>query len=83
MKPACVKCQVALKTEQIGAIAIFTAYDPPQPYEAYNCDIAKCPKCGLEIVAGYANQPFARSGDSAIYDAAQQDNVVFIHEKAR
>ncbi len=83
MKPSCVKCQVTLRSERIGAIAIFTAYDPPHPYEAYNCDIMKCPKCGVEIISGWANQPFARSGDKAIYEAAQQDNAVFIHEESR
>ena len=83
MKPACVKCQVEMKTAQTGAIVITTAYDPPQPYEAYNADVLICPKCGIEIVAGYGNNPFARSGEPAIYAAAQDENAVFGHERAR
>jgi len=62
-KPVCVKCQCELKPEWngIGVLDYFNPSDSPEPkpYEIWDADLWKCPKCGYELVVGF--------GDMAIY----------------
>ncbi|KKN16780.1 hypothetical protein LCGC14_0972420 [marine sediment metagenome] len=56
-KIVCVKCEVEYKPEENGItleeMANFGSY------KLWNADLFKCPKCGNEIVGGFADRPFA------------------------
>lgn len=62
-KPVCLNCGKEMILDEIGAILIFMAFDPPAPYKAYNVDIHQCPQCKTRIVARYADVPFWQNGD--------------------
>lgn len=51
----CTKCQVALKPVDNDTVVIETASFGP--YKVWNADTLKCPKCGIEIVAGFGQKP--------------------------
>ncbi len=54
-KPVCVKCQVELKPSQIGVVVVDMVGG--KPYQIWNADVYKCPKCGVEIVQAFATAP--------------------------
>jgi hypothetical protein len=55
----CVKCEVELQRVKGGSIVIVEHFNkPPEPYKLWSADLHKCPKCGLEVVAGIAQEPF-------------------------
>ena len=54
-RPVCVKCQTEFRAEKDGiGLLDMAGYGPVKIWEA---DLYKCPKCGTEIVAGFAQQP--------------------------
>ena len=59
MKPVCRQCQTTYRPHKNGAPTIEMAFDPPQPYKIWGSDIWKCPGCGHEIVAGFADRALA------------------------
>lgn len=54
-KLVCVTCQCELKPETNETLVIETASFGP--YKVWNADTWKCPGCGVEIVAGFPEQP--------------------------
>lgn len=54
-KLVCVQCHCELKCETSGTTVIETASFGP--YKVWTADTWKCPGCGVEIVAGFANMP--------------------------
>lgn len=58
-KSVCKKCEIELRPETNGVKVVEMFQDPPQPYQIWDADLWKCPKCGLEVVLGFANMPFA------------------------
>ena len=54
-KMVCVNCHVELKPEANGILLIETASFGV--YKVWSADVWKCPKCEIEIVAGFGNQP--------------------------
>ena len=54
-KMVCVTCQVELRCETNGTTVIETASFGP--YKVWDADTWKCPKCGVEIIAGFGNKP--------------------------
>ena len=54
-KLVCVTCQCELKPETNGTVVVETASFGP--YKVWNADTWKCPGCGVEIVAGFCQQP--------------------------
>ena len=54
-KLVCVNCQTELKAECNDTIVVETASFGP--YKVWSADLWKCPGCGFEIVAGFANIP--------------------------
>lgn len=55
--PACVKCQISLGKEKSGVNFVETFQENKQPYKLWSADLWKCPKCGIEIIDGFGNQP--------------------------
>jgi len=74
-RPVCFACKCELRPEinGVGVLdeverertggqnAVFVHYEP---YELYDADLWKCPKCGIKVVGGFALDPIARHGDS-------------------
>lgn len=56
-KMVCVKCEVEFKCEKNG-VKVAEMFNKNQAvYKVWNADKWKCPMCGMEVVAGFANQP--------------------------
>ena len=51
-RPVCVKCNCELRPEKNG-VGILDMSDNGA-YELWDADLWKCPKCGLEVVGGFA-----------------------------
>ena len=58
-RPVCAKCHCEMRPETngVGLLDMFNPSDKsePQPYELWDADLWKCPKCGIEVVGGFAN----------------------------
>jgi predicted RNA-binding Zn-ribbon protein involved in translation (DUF1610 family) len=54
-KLVCTHCHVELKPETNGTTVI--EYASFGPYKVWDADTWKCPGCGVEIVAGFPDQP--------------------------
>ena len=54
-KLVCTTCHCELKPETNGTLVVETASFVP--YKVWNADTWKCPGCGVEIVAGFPEQP--------------------------
>ena len=61
-RPVCKKCNCELRPETNG-VGLLDMADYG-PYELYNADLWKCPKCGIEIVGGFAMEPISRHWES-------------------
>jgi hypothetical protein len=57
-KVVCVKCEIAFRVKKNGVILAVT-FNNGKLYELYSADLWQCPKCGFEVVAGIAHDPFA------------------------
>jgi len=62
-RPVCVKCNCELHPEKNGA-GLLDMLNPtdksePQPYQLWDADLWKCPKCGMQVVGGFAQGPIA------------------------
>jgi len=51
----CTTCQRGLKTSTVGVTLIEMASFGP--YKVWQADTQKCPEYGIEVVAGFGNQP--------------------------
>ncbi|MCJ7826463.1 hypothetical protein MUP56_02510, partial [Patescibacteria group bacterium] len=58
-KMVCIKCECELTPKQSGVRVVEYFLNPPQPYKLWCADLWSCPKCGIEIVAGFGNNAFA------------------------
>jgi predicted RNA-binding Zn-ribbon protein involved in translation (DUF1610 family) len=54
-KLVCTECQTELKPSHNGTLVIETASFGP--YKVWAADTWKCPGCGVEIVAGFSDEP--------------------------
>ncbi len=54
-KMVCVTCHVEFRPEKNGTIVIQMA--DFGPYKVWDSDTWKCPKCGIEVVAGFGKLP--------------------------
>lgn len=52
----CAKCGRALRPEQNGITV--NAYAAHGPYYQIDADLYACPECKVEIIVGFADQPF-------------------------
>ena len=62
-RPVCKKCNCEMRPETngVGCLDMFcpSDHETPQPYELWDADLWKCPKCGVEIIGGFALDPIA------------------------
>ena len=56
-KPICVKCGVAFKEERTG-VYVKELYGL-DIYKVWAADLLKCPKCGIEILGSWGDNPLA------------------------
>ena len=71
-RPVCVKCETEFRPEHNG-VGLLDMFDPsdnpdPQPYQLWEADLYKCPKCGAEIVVGFAESPWVLHWQSEFQD---------------
>ena len=52
-RPVCVKCQTEMRCEKNGVGCLDMASFGP--YELWDSDLYKCPKCGVEILTGFGD----------------------------
>ena len=57
-KLTCVKCSVDLKPEENGVKVVELMRNDTEIYKIWDTDLWKCPICGIEIIGGYAQEPF-------------------------
>ena len=55
-RPVCITCQKEMRVETSGVHVVLMAWDPPAPYEVWQGDEWKCPKCGAAFVTGFAER---------------------------
>jgi hypothetical protein len=59
MRVLCVKCKVKLKNIRSGVHVVETfGTDSDDPYRLWLADLYTCPKCGLEVVCGFAQHNY-------------------------
>ncbi len=56
-RPVCAKCCCELHPETNGVGVLDT--NDNGPYELFDADLWKCPKCGIEVVGGFGNGPIS------------------------
>ena len=84
-KLVCVTCHCELQPETNGTVVIETASFGP--YKVWMADTLKCPGCGVEIVAGFADSPIRSDHYATDFDAwlqkvmATAERVEYDHER--
>ena len=53
----CTKCQVGFRPEKNGVFVAEMFEDNQKIYAVWHADLWKCPVCGIEVVAGFGNNP--------------------------
>lgn len=59
-KVVCLDCNAEMNIERVGVVVQFNALASSHPsgaYQQWSADTAKCPNCGAEVVARYAENP--------------------------
>jgi len=56
-RPVCRKCQCELRPEK-NSVGLLDMADFG-PYELFDADLWKCPKCGYEVIGGFGNGPIS------------------------
>lgn len=69
-KMVCSACEVQLVPSENGVILV--EYASFGPYKAWEADEWKCPRCGHEIVAGFATNPFVEHWQEHFSEAMEQ-----------
>jgi hypothetical protein len=76
--PICCQCSVEMKPDDNGIVVVLHAFEPPQPYEAWDSDRYICPKCGLKVCTGYGGKALA-----AHYEPERMEQVLTGAERAK
>lgn len=56
-RPVCVPCGREMMWERVGVVVQLDAKASRGPYQQWRGDTAKCPGCGAEVVARFAERP--------------------------
>lgn len=59
----CVPCEKEMQPVKVGVL-VEEHMDDGSPYKIWQADLLGCPKCGHQIIAGFANSPVAHHHDS-------------------
>ncbi len=57
-RPVCVKCNCELHPETNG-VGVLDVLENMDPYQIWDADLWKCPKCGIEVVGGFGGGPIS------------------------
>ena len=76
----CVNCEVAYKPEENGVLVIELFQSDREIYKIWYADLQKCPGCGNEIIAGFADQPLAEHYQKEAMERANEIHLA--HKKA-
>lgn len=80
-RPICTKCQIEMKREQIGVIALYMYLEPPEPYKAVMVDKFQCKCCGVVVLAQFADNPFWECFHDESAPNQDDESVFVIYEK--
>ena len=83
MKLVCKKCEVEFRIEKSGITVAEMFLENEKIYKLWGADLHKCPKCGHEIVAGFALQPFAihfKSNCESLVKKIKKDGGIVIYD---
>jgi hypothetical protein len=69
-RPVCVKCECELKPEKNG-VQVVEIVDG-NPYQVWDADKWKCPKCGVEIMAGFGIDAWTHRGEAEFNETVQK-----------
>jgi hypothetical protein len=58
-KILCPECQVEFRLETNGVKVKETFQAGQQVYRIWDADLWRCPRCGIQVVAGFGNRPLA------------------------
>lgn len=56
-RPVCVKCEMEFRRERNGIYVVEMFQGNTQIYKIWQADKWKCPRCGTEIIVGFADKP--------------------------
>jgi len=77
-RPVCRTCQVDLRPERNG-VGVLDMADFG-PVDLWDADLWKCPKCGLEVVSGFGNNPisshYVKEEFSRLIDAYRKNSLI-------
>lgn len=85
----CAQCQRKMDVAQAGAAVVVMFDNPPRPYQLWQADILACPRCHVEIVAGYGVRPVSEHWQPEFAQRLQQAQdapgarVIYEYERAR
>ena len=84
-KLVCVPCKRDYKIIKSGNYVVEMFLDPPQPYKIQNGDRWECPKCGHQIIAGFAHGPLAEhfqdNFGTLLIKVEADENTIHCYEK--
>ena len=78
--PICCKCHIEMITDRQGVVLVTYFREPPVPYETYNADRYRCPKCGAMVVAGFGSHLAAHYDALAIAREVAAANAAGLRE---
>ena len=71
----CVKCNKEMKPEKTGELVLEMAVFGP--YKIWSGDKVKCPKCGMEVVTGWGQNPLSAHYQEGFEKEAAKCKVKF------
>lgn len=82
-RPICCNCCIEMKREKNGATALYLAFNPPAPYQAWHVDLFKCPLCGHETLSGFAGNAYWHHSDDEPAPETDDKYVFLVYEHPR
>ena len=68
-RPVCAKCEVEMRPEKNGVGVLDMAEFGP--YKIWDADLYKCPKCGYEVIVGFAHFAIAEHHEANFESTVQ------------
>ena len=84
-KMVCVKCEVEFRPETNGVHIFEMMNNNTKIYKIWQADKWRCPECGVEVVAGFAQHPTREQFDDDIEFVSKKmlDDGNVIYDKER
>ena len=84
-KIICVKCEVEFRPEENGVHVHELMRADTAIYKIWDADLWKCPRCGILIVAGFGQKPFAEHFEEdqmrAVLDSETIDHTTVFRDR--